>query len=30
MALAESAGFRCLKHWLDKDEYFGLYLLQAK
>jgi len=29
LALAESADFRCLKYWLDKDEYFGLYLLQA-
>lgn len=29
LALAERAGFRCLKHWLDKDDYFGLYLLQA-
>lgn len=29
LALAQSAGFRCLNHWLDKDDYFGLYLLQA-
>lgn len=30
LALAERSGFRCLKHWLDERDYFGLYLLQAR